>query len=95
MQSTEQYVRQLRDTALVFDDLVNQYIEQRNQLDPGFKCPAYDIDGTLNEAEFDFHDDTIVVQWHDTDRCGDSEYFRREFPFSDLWDPSWKERTTK
>lgn len=97
---TEQQVRQLRDAAMEFEQLVNQHIEQRNMHDPEFRCPTYDIDGMDNDAEFDFHDNgTIVVHWRDYDRCGEAEYFRREFPFADLWDQSWyyrvKEQKTK
>lgn len=70
-----------------FKAVVDEYIQLRGRLDPEWhSMPETDDE----DADFDFYGDSVEIEWRETDRCGDDEYFRREFPISDLWHPDWE-----
>lgn len=67
-----------------FKGLVDNYLNVRGHLDPEWESVPFTGD-TNEDTEFDFYGESITIEWRETDRCGDSNYFRREFPLSDLW----------
>ena len=88
-QPTEQYVRQLRDSALAFEELLNHHLDERRKFEPKLET-FYPNDG--DHGDYDIHGEAISIEWQHYDHCGDVEYYALSFPLSDLWDPSWKER---
>jgi hypothetical protein len=89
---TQTLVEKLRDSAIEFGTVLNNYLDARAKVDPNFKgVPHFSMEGD-EDSSFDCLGDVIVIQWKEYGRCGDADYFSRAFPFSDLWNPNWKDR---
>lgn len=100
---TEDDIRKLREDAFHNEDItvatqqealnnfkmiVDSYIQVRSRIDPEWR---HMTDTSDDDADWDFLGDTISVEWKERDRCGDLDYFRREFPLEHLWAPNWEE----
>jgi len=89
---TQELVEKLRQSAIEFTEVVNNYLSAREEVDPNFKgVPRFSMEGD-EDSSFDCLGDVFVIQWKEYGRCGDADYFSRAFPFSDLWNPAWKAR---
>jgi hypothetical protein len=89
---TQAQVVLLRTAADQFEDVINRYIRERASVDPQFKnVPEFELGGS-EDVSFDLLGDEVTVEWKQYGRCGDSEHFRRSFPFSDLWSGDWQAR---
>jgi hypothetical protein len=99
---TEDDIRKLREDAFHNEDItvatqqealnnfkmiVDSYIQVRSRIDPEWR---HMTDTSDDDADWDFLGDTISVEWKERDRCGDLDYFRREFPLEHLWHPDWE-----
>jgi hypothetical protein len=94
---TKELVEKLKDSADLFAQVINNYIGARQKVDPEFKnVPRFEMGGSEDTSfdleAFNLEKDEITVEWKEFGRCGDSDYFTRSFPFSDLWDPKWEAR---
>lgn len=103
---TEEGVRKLQEDALNNEEItvaeqqealsnfklnVDAYIRIRGQIDPEWRrVPETDDE----DADFDFYGDSISIEWKEYDRCGDRDYFRRDFPLEHLWHPDWESLLT-
>jgi len=87
VEPTQEAVEGLREAAVDFLQLLDDYLTQRGKIDSDWREASLG-----NWEDLDIYGDTVSFEWTETDRCGDTDYFRREFPLSDLWDPHWKER---
>lgn len=70
-----------------FKRIVDDYIRVRNHLDPEWRSVPETGD---EDADFDFLGESVTIEWKEWDRCGDADYFLRDFPISDLWEPDWE-----
>ena len=86
-ETTQKDVEALRDATEDFMELLDAYLTRRGKIDSSWR------DAEIGDwSDLDIYGDSISFEWQETDRCGDTEYMRREFPLSDLWDPHWEER---
>lgn len=84
---TETEIRDMQEKAEKFIETINAYINLRGAAgDSSFAgCPNVDLDDP--DANFYLFRDNIIIQWRESDRCGDYDYLQVEFPLADLWDP--------
>lgn len=64
-----------------------QYMDTRRSFDSTFKAWAdtEDLEEAAEEDDLDWYGDSVEYQWTETGRCGDTDYFRVEFPTRHLW----------
>ena len=65
---------------------LNRYLGRRHEMDSSWRIWRGDRDGD-DEATIDWYGDTINIQWKEAGRCGDTDYYHREFPKRHLWEP--------
>lgn len=103
---TEEEVRKLQQDAFHNEEItvaeqqaaqeafklnIDTYANIRGRIDPEWHSVP---ETSYDDADWDLLGDTISVEWQERDRCGDREYFRRDFPLSDLWLPNWEAAIT-
>jgi hypothetical protein len=103
---TEEEVRKLQQDAFYNDEItvaeqqaaqaafklnIDAYINIRGRIDPEWRNVP---DTSGEDDDWDFLGDTISVEWKEYDRCGDRDYFRRDFPLEHLWHPDWESLLT-
>jgi len=71
--------------AKLFFDIVDDYLSERYSLDS-----EWGIDECDGVNSIDVYSDEITLQWSESDRCGDDEYYQRSFPLEHLWAPGWR-----
>jgi len=79
---------EFKDTVLkakLFIVIVQEYIEKRAKIEKDWG----DVENPTDAQSFDMYGDSISIQWRETDRCGDEDYYSRDFPISHLWSDNW------
>ena len=72
-----------------FLKMIDAYVKMRMEIDPEWK----DIDFDAFEDDVEFYvDGDVELEWRRDDHCDSYDYFRRDFPASDLWDPDVENR---
>lgn len=75
---TEDRVEMLRRATMVFFEHLNRKLRERD-------IPEFDLEDPDEDITIDLEGEEVTVQWREY-YCGDSEYFTKSMPFSDLVD---------
>lgn len=76
------------EAEAAFKAIVDSYVQVRSDVDPEWRWVP---DTSDEDDDWDLLGSCISVEWKRRDRCGDLDYFRRDFPLEHLWAPNWEE----
>jgi len=87
---TKKAVRRAASGRDRLHEMIRDYVQHRAQIDPDWDR-AINFEADTDTIAFDPNGD-VEIEWEETGRCGDRDYYRKEFPAEHLWDPEAMEK---